>query len=267
MGLPRALLCGESIGMSDAMPSVLITGAARRLGKVMAQRFADEGWHVIIHHLHSEDDADALASSLPSAEVVAFDIGDPEAIEHEMRSLAERIGDWRALVNCASVFAVDEADAIDRQVFAEAMDVNARGPVLLAQAFLRHARSDGGRRIVNVLDQKLANLNPDFFSYTMAKAALAAATDMLAMAAGSGDRVYGLYPGAMLPSFDQHASEHERSGRMNLLSRLTQPVELADAAVFLAGGALASGQAIFVDSGQHLLSQPRDVLFLARETP
>lgn len=252
--------------MPDALPSVLITGAARRLGRIMAEWFARDDWHVIIHHLHSDDDANALAATLPSAEVVAFDIADPAAIDHAMRTLAQRHDHWPALVNCAAVFAVDDAAALDQRVFAEAMEVNARGPVLLAQAFLHHARASGGRRIVNVLDQKLANLNPDFFSYTMAKAALAAATEMLAMAAADGDRVYGLHPGAMLPSFDQHAGEHERSGRMNLLSRLTAPAELADAAVFLASGVLASGQQIFVDSGQHLLSQPRDVLFLARET-
>ena len=85
------------------------------------------------------------------------------------------------------------------------------------------------------------------------------------MAAGDpADRVYGLAPGAMLPSFDQVDAEHEVSGRMNLLRRLTQPQELADAALFLSEGWLTSGETIFVDSGQHLLSQPRDVLYLAR---
>jgi NAD(P)-dependent dehydrogenase (short-subunit alcohol dehydrogenase family) len=69
----------------------------------------------------------------------------------------------------------------------------------------------------------------------------------------------------MLPSFDQREEEHEASGRMNLLERLTDPQELADAALFLAEGWLASGTTVIVDSGQHLLAQPRDVLFLARE--
>jgi hypothetical protein len=79
------------------------------------------------------------------------------------------------------------------------------------------------------------------------------------------DRVYGLAPGAMLPSFDQAPEEHLKSGRMNLLERLNDAQELADAALFLAQGWLASGETLFVDSGQHLLSQPRDVLFLARQ--
>jgi NAD(P)-dependent dehydrogenase (short-subunit alcohol dehydrogenase family) len=136
----------------------------------------------------------------------------------------------------------------------------------MAQAFLAHAQTAGGRRVINFLDQKLANPNPDFFSYTMAKHALAAATTMLAMAQQApADRVYGLAPGAMLPSFDQRAEEHEISGRMNLLGRITAPDELADAALWLAQGWLASGETVFVDSGQHLLAQPRDVLYLARE--
>ena len=99
----------------------------------------------------------------------------------------------------------------------------------------------------------------------MAKHALAATVRMLAMAAPNPEtRIYGLAPGAMLPSHDQRSEEHELSGRMNLLQRLTDPSELADAALFLAEGWLASGETLFIDSGQHLLTQPRDVLYLAR---
>jgi enoyl-[acyl-carrier-protein] reductase (NADH) len=88
---------------------------------------------------------------------------------------------------------------------------------------------------------------------------------MLAMAANNpADRIYGLAPGAMLPSFDQVDDEHQISGRMNLLERLTDPAELAEAALFLSQGWLASGETVFVDSGQHMLSQARDVLYLAR---
>ena len=92
-----------------------------------------------------------------------------------------------------------------------------------------------------------------------------AAMRMQAMAApDTRDRVYGIAPGAMMPSFDQAAEEHEISGRMNLLGRLNQPQELADAALFLSEGHLASGSVLYVDSGQHLMRQPRDVLYLAR---
>jgi NAD(P)-dependent dehydrogenase (short-subunit alcohol dehydrogenase family) len=135
----------------------------------------------------------------------------------------------------------------------------------MAQSFLRLARSKAGRRVIDLTDQKLANPNPDFFSYTMSKNALAATVPMMAMAADPADRVYALAPGAILPSHDQSAAESEISHRMNLLRRRTNIDEVADTAWFLATGPLASGQTLFVDSGQHLLSQPRDVMFLARE--
>lgn len=246
-------------------PAVLVTGGAKRIGEVLSRAFAAAGWHVVIHCNTSRPAADALAATLPSAEVVQCDLAHPHAAVAMVETLAARLADWRVLVNSAAVFELDTAAAILPAVHAEAMAVNALTPTLMAQTFLAHARASTGRRVINFLDQKLANPNPDFFSYTMAKHALAAATTMLAMAqADPADRVYGLAPGAMLPSFDQRAEEHEISGRMNLLHRITEPQELADAALWLATGWLASGETIFVDSGQHLLAQPRDVLYLAR---
>ena len=117
--------------------------------------------------------------------------------------------------------------------------------------------------MIQVTDQKLANPNPDFFSYTMSKHALAATVPMLAMAAASGDRIYGLAPGAILASHEQSEAEAEGTHRLNLLGRRTGADEVAEAALFLATGPLASGQTLFVDSGQHLLAQPRDVMYLA----
>lgn len=247
-------------------PAVLITGAGRRIGALLARRFGRAGWHVVIHVHHSPEAAEALAASLPSAEVVQCDLLDGDAALAMVADLASRLSDWRALVNCAAVFNPDSAEAIDPAIFAEAMTVNAETPTRMTQAYLERARASGGRRAIQFLDQKIANPNPDFFSYTMAKHAFASTVRMLAMAqARAEDRVYGLAPGAMLPSFDQAAAEHEISGRMNLLARLTDPEELADAALFLAEGWLASGETLYIDSGQHLLSQPRDVLYLARQ--
>lgn len=248
------------------LPAILITGGARRIGAVLARTFALAGWHVVIHYGRSADEAEALAASLPSAQTVQCDLADADAAHAMVMSLAEELADWRALVNCAAVFNPDSAYGIDAHVFAEAVRVNAETPTRMSQAFLLAARAAGGRRVIQFLDQKLLNPNPDFFSYTMAKHAFASTVKMMAMAASQpGDRIYGLAPGAMLPSFDQRPEEHELSGRMNLLHRLTEPEELGDAALFLSQGWLASGETLFIDSGQHLLSQSRDVLYLARE--
>ena len=246
-------------------PAVLITGAGKRIGAVLARSFADAGWHVVIHAHHSPDAAHALAATLPSAEVVQCDLLDGAAALAMVADVAARLDDWRVLVNCAAVFRYDDGTAIDPGVFAEAITVNAETPTRMTQAFLAQARAKGGKRVIQFLDQKLLNPNPDFFSYTMAKQAFAAGVTMLAMAQDDpATRVYGLAPGAMMPSFDQREEEHEASGRMNLLQRLTDPQELADAALFLAEGWAASGQTLYIDSGQHLLAQPRDVLFMAR---
>jgi NAD(P)-dependent dehydrogenase (short-subunit alcohol dehydrogenase family) len=246
-------------------PAVLVTGGARRIGEAIVRRFAGEGWHVVIHSHASGEEADALAAELPSAEAVACDLADSEAAVAMVAGLAPGLGDWRALINCASIFRRDEATSLDPEIFQEAMRVNAGTPTAMAQAYLRHARSVAGRRVIALTDQKLANPNPDFFSYTISKHALAATVPMIAMVADPRDRVYALAPGAILPSHDQTSEEADRSHRMNLLERRTGAEEVADAAWFLATGPLASGQTVFVDSGQHLLSQPRDVMFLARE--
>jgi len=246
--------------------TVLITGAARRIGAVIARAFAQAEWHVVIHHGGSRDEAEALAASLPSAQTISADLSDAAAITAMVETLAPQFGNWRVLVNCASVFQLDTVEHLDPDAFDHAMRVNAAAPALLAQAFLAQPRGRHGRRVINVTDQKIANPNPDFFSYTMSKNALAATIPMLAMAATDPrDRVYGLAPGAILASHDQHEEETERSHRMNLLARKTGADEIAEAALFLAEGWLASGETLFIDSGQHLLSQPRDVLFLARE--
>jgi NAD(P)-dependent dehydrogenase (short-subunit alcohol dehydrogenase family) len=244
-------------------PAILITGGAKRIGAQIAKAFATAGWHIVIHYGQSREDALALAATLPSAQCVACDLADPEAAVAMVQSLAQDLGDWRVLVNSAAVFRYDDAKALDPDVFAEAITVNAQTPTLMAQTYLSHAKAQAKRHVIAITDMKLANPNPDFFSYTMAKSALGASVRLLAMAHPQ-DRVYAIAPGAMLPSFDQRPHEHETSGRMNLLQRLTDPSEIAQAALFLSQGWLASGETLFVDSGQHLLAQPRDVLYLAR---
>jgi NAD(P)-dependent dehydrogenase (short-subunit alcohol dehydrogenase family) len=247
-------------------PAVLVTGGAKRIGAAIARGFAGAGWHVVIHYGTSVVEAEALADTLPSAETVRADLADWGAAGAMIDRLAERLGDWRVLVNSAGVFRHDSAMQLDPQVFAQATTVNAGVPALLAQRFLAGARSSAGRRVIQITDQKLANPNPDFFSYSMSKNALAATIPMLAMAQDDPrDRIYGLAPGAILASHDQAEAETEVSHRMNLLARKTGAEEIADACLFLSEGWLASGETLFVDSGQHLLAQPRDVLYLARQ--
>ena len=246
-------------------PAVLVTGGARRIGAAISRRFGEAGWHVLVHCRRSAEAAEALARELPSAEVVQCDFADGDATAAMVRELAGRQREWRCLVNSAAVFAPDSATDLDPATNAEAMAINAAAPLRLAQLFLAQAQSSAGRRVIQLTDQKLANPNPDFLSYTMSKAAVDCGSQLLAMAARGNDRVYRLAPGAILASHDQSEAEAEVSHRMNLLGRRTTAREVADAALFLAEGPLTNGQQLFVDSGQHLLSQPRDVIYLARQ--
>ena len=252
--------------MSHDRPSVLVTGGAKRIGAAIARAFGEAGWHVVIHCRSSEEDAERLARDLPSAEVVQADLSDTGAAVGMIEHLANTLSDWSVLVNCASIFEPDDVTALDPATNMRAMQVNALSPAIMAQTYLEKARASSGRRVIQLTDQKLVNPNPDFFSYTMSKHALDATIAMLSMgAAQADDRVYGLAPGAILASHDQSEVEADISHRMNLLGRRTSAEEVAEAALFLAGGHLESGQTLFVDSGQHLLRQERDVIYLARE--
>ena len=247
-------------------PAVLVTGGAKRVGAAIVRRFAEAGWHVVIHYGTSQDAAETLAEELPSAETVQCDFANSDEVRSMVKQLAGALPDWRALINSAAVFEPDDVTALDEDTNHAAMQVNARASAIFAQSYLAHAKADGGRRVIQITDQKLQNPNPDFFSYTMSKHAVDATIRMLAMgAARPDDRVYGVAPGAILPSHDQSEAEAEISHRMNLLGRRTHAREVADACLFLAGGLFESGQTLYVDSGQHLCNQPRDVIYLARE--
>ena len=246
-------------------PAVLVTGGAVRIGAAISRRFAGAGWHVVVHCKDSQEEAQALADTLPSAEVVSADLSAPEKGAALVRELAEQLPEWRCLIANASTFAEDDVTALDPATNHLAMQINAVTPALMAQTYFACARSSSGRRVIQITDMKLANMNPDFFSYTMSKAAADVAAQMLAMVHDGADRVYRLAPGAILASHDQTEDEAERSHLLNLLGRRSDAGEIADAALFLAEGPLASGETLYIDSGQHLLDQPRDVIYLERE--
>ena len=246
-------------------PAVLITGSATRIGAAIARGFGEAGWHVVIHHLTSHDDADALAAELPSAETLSCDLSDDQAAKDMIEELSARLPGFRCLINSASIFHYDNATKMEPATNRQAMQVNALTPALMTQSFLAQARGPSPLCVIQVTDMKLENPNPDFFSYTMSKHALASTIQMFAMAAGDTTRIYGLAPGAILASHDQTEDETKTSHRLNLLDRKTDVSEIVEAALFLSTGALKSGSTLFLDSGQHLLSQSRDVIYLARE--
>lgn len=233
----------------------------------MIRRFARAGWRCVVHFGASRSEAEALCAEIAAAggqaAAVGFDLSDADAaIQVLTDAFAEEAGP-RVLVNSASIFEFDSPRDPSPALWNRVMAFNALTPIRLSAAF--HRLPGGPKTIVQILDQQIFNPNPDFFSYSVSKAALASASEMMALAFAPETRVVNIAPGATLPAGDQTAEEFEIAGRLNLLRRLNAVEDVAEAVFFAATGPLAAGETLFPDSGQHLVPQPRDAIYLARE--
>jgi NAD(P)-dependent dehydrogenase (short-subunit alcohol dehydrogenase family) len=248
------------------MKSVLITGAAKRIGRAIALGFADKGWHIFAHYHGSADDAEILAGDITAAggtaSLIPADIADIEAT----RSLIGTCTQERPLdciINNAAAFSYDFPGASQDNVWQTAMAVNLRAPIALAEAFYNYAQqNDRQGLVINMLDNKVFALNPDFFSYTIAKTGLHAATQMMAGAFAPTMRVCGLAPGITLISGRQTEDSFKKAQTINPLGRGCSLDDIVNAALFIATAPFASGEMLTVDCGQSLLHLPRDVAFL-----
>jgi NAD(P)-dependent dehydrogenase (short-subunit alcohol dehydrogenase family) len=240
------------------MNPILITGGAKRLGAAMARGLAAAGYSIILHANQSITEAQALAEEL-NARVLVGDLGDPAT---PARLIAEA-GPLLGLINNASRFSFDSAASTTAEAIAGHMAPNLIAPVLLAQGFAAQKPEHGV--IINILDQKLSNLNPDFFSYTLTKAALAAANEMMAQYFAPNIRVCGIAPGLTLPGAKQSPEKFDRAWRANPLKRGATPEDIAAAALFILKTPSMTGTTLTVDGGEHLMHRPRDIAFLAPE--
>ncbi len=243
--------------------TVLVTGGARRLGGAIARRLAADGWRVVIHYGRSGDEAESLTAAIGAAGTVGGDLAELEAIgDLWARACEVAGGPIDGLVNSASQFEYDRPGAIDAGLAARLYAVNCTAPGLLAGCL---AAQRGQGAVVNLLDQKLANPNPDFFSYTLSKAALAHATTLCAQAFAPRVRVNAVAPGLTLPSGDQSAAEFDRVARENLLRRPVGADAIADAVAWLLEAESVTGQTIYVDGGQRFVRRDGDVMFEGQE--
>jgi NAD(P)-dependent dehydrogenase (short-subunit alcohol dehydrogenase family) len=243
--------------------TVLVTGGARRLGAAIVRRLAADGHRVVIHYGRSGEEAETLAEEVGAAGTVGGDLTRLDAVDDLFARAVEAAGGpVDALVNSASLFAFDRPEAVDVALAAKLYAVNCTAPVLLAGAL--HRQGIGGA-IVNLLDQKVANLNPDFFSYTLAKLALEGATTLMAQAFAPRVRVNAVAPGLTLASGDQSAGEFASASRKNLLERPVGAEAVAEAVSYLIGAESVTGQTLFVDCGQRFLPRAGDVMFEDRD--
>lgn len=241
--------------------AVLVTGGAKRLGAVIARRLAADGARVVLHYGSSEREAKALAREIGAAGVVQGDLADAHAIDGLFdRARAVAGSPIDGIVNSASAFQYDAPPNLDPSLLARLYAIGHSAPVLLASALARQVDLAEGA-VVNLLDQKVANLNPDFFSYTGSKLALAGATEMLAQALGPRIRVNAVAPGITLPSGDQSDAEFRAVASRNVLQRPVDPQDVAGAVAFLLTARGLQGQIVYVDGGQRLLPRDRDVMF------
>lgn len=241
--------------------TAIVTGGAKRIGAAIARALAKDGWHLLIHCNRSVAEAEALAAELGNASVISADLQHADIAERVFGAL-DGLPPPRLLVNNASRFEFDSADAFSAADWDAHQAINLRAPALLSSAFAE-AAGEGGGLIVNLLDAKLAQPNPDFFSYTISKMGLAGLTEMTARAfAPRGIRVCGIAPSVTLVSGAQSRDNFDAVHQLNALRRGVEVDDIVAALRFIIGSPTFTGQTITIDGGQRFLALARDVQLL-----
>jgi NAD(P)-dependent dehydrogenase (short-subunit alcohol dehydrogenase family) len=236
--------------------AALVTGGARRIGRALAQACAEAGYDVALHVRSAGDDAEAAAGEVRSAgrraAIVACDLRKESALVALVGEVEAELGPVTLLVNSASVFEDDSFATLNRASWDLHFETNLRAPLVLSQAFARRLPADREGLIVNILDQRVWRPTPEFFSYSLSKAALWEATRMSAQALAPRIRVNGIGPGPTLQSVHQDAAAFAAEAQATPMRRPVAPGEIAQALRYLIDAPSVTGQMIAVDSGQHL---------------
>jgi len=240
----------------DREKSAIVTGAGKRIGRVIAAALVEDGWNVVAHVHHGADEAPAGATK------VVADLEGPDCAE-VIFAAAEKLPPVRLLVNNAARFAWDGFGEFDAGEFSAHMAVNVRAPALLVDRFAAAQDRNQDSLVVNLLDSKLAAPNPDYLSYTLSKQALAGLTELAARAlAGRGIRVNGIAPGLMLRSSGQSEENFRIMHGENPLGRGVEAADVTGAIRYLIGARCVTGEVLVIDSGQRFLGLDRYVQFL-----
>jgi len=246
--------------------SALVTGGAQRLGREIALALARDGWNVAVHYRGAPQAARETVGLITDlgrrAVAVHQDLAQTSGVEALLDRAQEALGALTCVVNNASLFEQDALQDFTAAALEAHMRVNVAAPLLLARGL--HARLPEGKRgvVINLLDQKLWNPNPDFLSYTLSKAALESATGLLARALAPRLRVVGVAPGITLPAQGQTDEGFRSAHRATPLGASSTPQDVAAAVVFVASAPAITGTTLLVDGGQHLVPTARDIMFL-----
>ena len=236
--------------------TAIVTGAALRLGRAVALDLAKLGWRIGVHYQTSNTEAESLVEEIDrlgsKALALPADLTSEAQLRGLVQSCAEELGPPTCLINNAARFEWDSIETLDWAGWQAELDVNLRAPIFLTQEFARTLPKDASGCVINMIDQRVWRLTPEFFSYTIAKSALWTATRTLAQALAPRIRVNAIGPGPVLPSLRQSQEDFERECRATPLGRAATVEEVCRAVRFLLDSPSVTGQMIALDSGQHL---------------
>lgn len=247
------------------MNGVLVTGAGTRIGRALALALAEDGWFVFVHHHASIQEARETVAEIVGAggkaKAVKADLSSAKQAEALVGRCQAKGVTLTCLVNNASLFKLDRAPEATADLFDQHMAVNLRAPMLLSQALARQLPEGERGLIVNLLDQKLFNLNPDFLTYTLSKVGLQGLTKLLAQAFAPRIRVAGIAPGLTLRSGSQTDARFAEQHARNPLGVGVTTEDLVRALRFIVATPTFTGDTLIIDSGEHLTGRPRDIAF------
>ncbi len=243
----------------------LVTGAGIRIGKALALALAENGFDVAVHYRSSDgparETADEITKRGRRAALVKADLASPDDTAKLVPAASVELGPLTLLVNSASTFEHDEIDTMTTASWDKHMRANLYAPVKLAQDFAAQTQKENANQIVNIIDQRVLKLTPQFFSYTLSKSALWTATRTMAQALGpKGVRVNAIAPGPVLKNPRQSDEDWRRQNEAVILGRGADPEDIAAALLYLVNARAVTGQLLTVDGGQHLVWQTPDVL-------